>query len=189
MTERPVPGSPWDRYCRDAWPREWLDASGELPSGFVRAAEPIEADLICGRIDEAVFARQSGRAAPPSRPPGRLKKRRPPVVEKIFAANLFGRGLVKLEPRLSSLAVAVWFWLWICEQKGLARCSVAKLADRFGVSRSTVQRRLAELRARGFIRLVRRGKSGRSPSVYRVRPSPKPSGSNRPKGGPEPARG
>jgi hypothetical protein len=49
MTDRrPEPGSPWARHYPDAWPREWLDRSGELPTGFTRAADPREADLITG---------------------------------------------------------------------------------------------------------------------------------------------
>jgi len=95
-------------------------------------------------------------------------------VAKVLALNRFADGLVRLEPRLTPFAVALWFWLHRCERGGLARCSVAKLAGRFGVGRATVQRRLAELRDRGFIRLVRRGKARRCASVYRVRATPRP---------------
>src|SRR5687768_13139867 len=51
----PEPGSPWARYCPDAWPREWLGPAGELPPGFSRPAEPLEADLITRRLTEAGF--------------------------------------------------------------------------------------------------------------------------------------
>ena len=44
MDRRPEPGSPWARLCPDAWPREWLDERRELPPGFTRAADPLEAE-------------------------------------------------------------------------------------------------------------------------------------------------
>jgi DNA-binding MarR family transcriptional regulator len=170
----PEPGSPWERFCPDAFPFEMLDSvGGKLPPGFRRFASDAEADLIMGRITEEQF--REARSGKPAPSPASKPKRKPSaVVKKLFAANRFADGLMKQEPRLSPLAVAVWFWLWRCERKGLARCSVNRLAERFGVGRSTIQRRLNELRERGFIRLVRRGKSKRSASVYRVRSTPKP---------------
>lgn len=175
----PEPGSPWERFCPDAFPFEMLDSvGGKLPSGFRRFASDAEADLITGRITEEQFREaRSGKPTPFSKSASSTKRKPSAVVKKLFAANRFADGLMKHEPRLSPLAVAVWFWLWRCERKGLSRCSVVKLANRFGVSRRTVQRALCELRERGFIRLVRRGRPPRTPSVYRLRSIPKPSSS------------
>ena len=173
---RPEPGSPWARHCPDAWPREWLDERRELPPGFTRPADPHEADLITGRVTEGAFLAAPGRAgAAPSRPPAKQGgTRKPnPVVAKVLGYRRFFDGLPALDPRLSPGAVAVWCWLWTCERKGLSRCSVRKLATRFGSGLTTTVRRLKELRESGFIRTVRRGRTGRTCTVVRIRPTPK----------------
>jgi len=172
---RPEPGSPWARHCPDAWPREWLDERGELPPGFTRAAAPREADLITGRMTEAAFLAATTRPGSPSvthspRSCGKLS----PVVRKVFGYRRFLDALANLNLRLSPGAVALWCWLWTCERKGYARCSVRKLANRFRVHSSTATRGLAELRAAGFVRVVRRGRAGVSPSVVRARTSAAP---------------
>lgn len=170
---RPEPGSPWARHCPDAFPRGWLDG-GELPAGFARPATPLEADLIAGRVSEAEFLRRSGRQSPRPAAPARSGRRRvPPVVRKLAGWNRFLDALAGREPRLSPLAVAVWCWLWRCERDGLARTSERKLAERFGVGRATVRRRLAELRAAGLLAVARRGTHNRTATVYRVRPGPR----------------
>ncbi len=176
MTDRtPAPGSPWATHCPEAWPREWLDDSRELPLGFTRPADPLEADLITGRLTEAAFLHTTGRgvsrpATPSSHSEG---KRRPnPVVAKLLGYRQFLDALPDLKPRLSAGAVATWCWLWTCERKGLSRCTVRKLAKRFDNGKSTAERWLAELREAGFIRIVRRGRTGTTPSVVRVRPIP-----------------
>jgi len=170
----PEPGSPWARLCPDAWPREWLDPAGELPEGFSRPATLAEADLITGRVTEAGFvAASGGRTARPAAPPTARSGRKPnPVVRKLLGYRSFLDGLPTLNPRLSTGAVAVWVWLWTCERKGHARCTVRRLAKRFGVVSSTAGRWLGELRAAGFVRVVRRGRQGKSASVVRVRPTP-----------------
>ena len=169
----PEPGSAWARHCPDAWPAEF--GSG-LPAGFRRFASDREAALVAGRMTEAEY---TGRPAPlpraaAAKPAAAAKRKRPAVVAKLFGYNRFLDALAGREPRLHPLAVAVWCWLWRCEREGLARCTLAKLADRFGVSRSTAQRRLAELRAAGFLKQVRKGKPGRTATVYRVLTAPKP---------------
>jgi hypothetical protein len=167
---RPELGSPWARHCPDAWPREWLDSSGTLPPGYTRPAEPLEADLITGRISETAFQAahrgiRSVRALTPTDP-----KRKPnPVVRKLLGYRRFLDALPNLEPRLSPGAVSVWCWLWTCERKGYARCSVRRLAERFRVSNSTATRWFAELRTAGFLRVVQRGRTGRSATVVQVR--------------------
>lgn len=168
---RPEPGSPWERHCPDAFPREWLDG-GELPAGFTRPASTFEADLIAGRMGEAEFLRCTGKPSSPSPAPAKRKRTVPPVVRKLLGWNRFLDALTRREPRLHPLAVALWCWLWRCERKGFARTSERKLAERFGVGRSTVRARLADLRAAGFLAVARRGTFTRSATVYRVRPTP-----------------
>jgi DNA-binding transcriptional ArsR family regulator len=166
---RPEPGSPWACHCPDAWPREWLDRSGVLPPGFARAATPREADLITGRVTEAAFLHANGRGTPPA-PSRRRKGKRNPVVRKLLGYRQFLDALPDLDPRLSHGAVALWCWLWTCEQKGRARSTARRIGDRFGVAKSTASRWLAELTAAGFVKVIRRGQAGRSASVVRVRP-------------------
>lgn len=155
--------------CPDAWPREWLDANGALPTGFTRAADPLEADLITGRVTEAAFLAATG-DAPVRR---RDQTRKPnPVVAKALGYRRFFDGLPGLAPRLSPGAVALWCWLWTCERKRRSRCSVRKLATRFGSGLTTIVNRLKELREAGFIRVVRRGRTGRACTVVRIRANP-----------------
>lgn len=179
MTDRrPAPGSPWERHCPDAWPREWLAGAGEVPAGFTRPATVDEADLITGRVKEAEFLRRTGTAGTPSfaapTKTQRKGKRKPsPVVRKLFGWNKFLDALAGREPKLHPLAVAIWCWLWRCEKDGRARTSERKLAERFGVCRDNVRARLDELLAAGFLAVARRGVHGKSATVYRVRPTPK----------------
>ena len=174
---RPEPGSPWHRQCADAFPREWLDENRELPAGFSRAAESIESDLITGRVTEASFLRMTGRPLPPlplPPKPGRKPERKlSPVVRKLKGWNQFMDGLVEQKPRLTPLAVALWCWLWKCENDGFARTSERKLSDRFGIGRTAIRARLRELIEAGFLSLARRGTWTRSTTVYRVRPIPR----------------
>lgn len=174
---RPEPGSPWARHCPDAWPREWLDDARELPPGFTRPADPLEADLITGRVSEAAFLAASGRRGerPVGAPaPRRDEKPKPnPVVRKVLGYRRFFDGLPALNPRLSPGAVALWCWLWTCERKGHSRFSVRKLAKRFGSGLTSTVNRLKELREAGFIRIVRRGCTGSMCTVVRIRPTPK----------------
>lgn len=135
-------------------PPPWGDARPLAGCEVVRPAAPGPADP----------ARPVPRPTRPRRPNGLVLKR--------ARENRFYDGLAALTPRLPPLAVAVWGWLWRCENKGLARCTVAKLADRFGKSPRTVRRALDELRDRGFLTVMRRGLPGRA-SVYRVRASPR----------------
>ncbi|OWK35543.1 GntR family transcriptional regulator [Fimbriiglobus ruber] len=176
MTRRPEPGSPWERHCPVAFPREWLDGARQLPAGFVRPASTYEADLITGRMTEAEFLRRTGKAAPPSpAAPGKKtrKGKPPPVLRKLAGWNRFLDGLAGREPRLHPLAVAVWCWLWKCERDGSALASERRLAERFGVGRDNLRARLRELLDEGFLVVIQKGVHGRSATEYRVRPTPK----------------
>ena len=146
------------------------------PMGFTRPADPNEADLITGRVTEAAFLAASNRRARPALAPAKRHegKRQPnPVVAKVLGYRQFFDGLPALDPRLSAGAVAIWCWLWTCERKGLARYSVRKVARRFGSGLTTAQGRLNELREGGFIKTVRRGRTGKSCTVVRIWPTPK----------------
>lgn len=174
---RPEPGSPWARHCPHAFPREWV-TGGSLSAGFARPATGDEADLITGRMPEAEFRRRTGKTGPPSpRVPTtgktRGKGKPSPVVRKLFGWNRFLDGLRDREPKLHPLAVAIWAWLWRCERDGRARASERRLAERFGVGRGSIRARVRELLDGGFLSVVRWGVHGRSPTVYRVRPTPR----------------
>ncbi|WP_414737990.1 helix-turn-helix domain-containing protein [Gemmata algarum] len=174
MTDRrPEPGSPWARHCPDAWPREWLDARGELPAGFSRAADPLEADLITGRLTERAFLASNRHRHAHANPKPRSDRKPNPVVAKLLGYRRFFDRLPDLNPRLSPGAVALWCWLWTCERKGHAHCSVRKLAKRFGSGQGTTVGRLRELREAGFVSVTRRGCTGRTCTVVRVRYKPK----------------
>ena len=197
MNQHPEPGSPWARLCPDAWPREWLDASGKLPPGFARPADPREADLITGRVTETAFLAATGRrcgvrpgvSRSSSAPSGTTARRKPnPVVVKVLGYRRFFDNLSELVPPLSAGAVAVWSWLWTCAKKGRARCSARKLARRFGVTKSTAARWLAELTAAGFVLVEERGRTGQSPSLVLVRASASQTHRSRPARGPEASR-
>ena len=168
---RPEPDSAWARHCPDAFPREWLDGLKSLPEGFLTVATPREADLICGRVTEAVYL---GRTPPPSSTPAKAKGKpaRNPVVKKLQGWNRFLDGLKDRRPQLTPLAVAIWCWLWKCEAGGLAKTSERQLEKRFGTARKTIRGRLRELERAGFLELRRRGSKGRSSTVYRVRARP-----------------
>lgn len=92
-----------------------------------------------------------------------------PVVAKILGYRRFFTAIEKLDPPLSPGSIALWCWLWTCERKGVARCTIRRVAKRFRFSVSTAQRRLDELKQAGFVRTVRKGKPNRSASLLRVR--------------------
>lgn len=174
---RPEPGSAWERHCAEAFPREWLDGSGTLPDGFTRPASPLEADLICARLSEAAFVSKMGKAVPSLSPSKANSKRKPsPVVVKIEGWNRFLDDLPKREPQLSPLAVAIWCWLWRCEQNGEAKTSERMLAMRFDVGRTTIRSKLRELENAGFLELKHRGMRDHSATIYWVRPAPNEQG-------------
>ena len=185
MTDRrPEPGSPWERHCPDAFPREWV-TGGTLPAGFTRPASTYEADLIAGKMTEAEFLRRTGKAGTPSpAAPGkgqRKGKRKPsPVVRKLKGWNRFFDESQFHEPRLTPLAVALWCWLWRCEQKGVAKTSERMLAKRFGAGRTSIRTKLRELEHAGFLELKHRGMRDHSATIFWVRPAPKNRAWNRP---------
>ena len=190
--DRPEPDSPWARYCPEAWPREWL-VRGRMPDGFTRPATPDEADLIVGRINERLFLWRTGRLTVPSpdartdteAASGRTRDRgrqsakrgrtakRNALVNKTLGYRQFFNAVAALDEPLSVGAIVVWCWLWTCERKGRARLSVRRLAQRFGVNKSSTQRWVDELEHAGLIQVIRRGRHGRSATVVAVYYSPR----------------
>jgi AraC-like DNA-binding protein len=210
--DRPAPDSPWARYCPEAWPREWL-VRGRMPDGFTRPATQDEADLITGRINERLFLWRTGRLTVPSpgartdaassgpaRDRGRQSAKRGraakrnALVRRVLGYRQFFNAVAALDPPLSPGAIVVWCWLWTCERKGRARLSVRRLAQRFGVNKSSTQRWVDELEHAGLIQVIRRGRHGRSATVVAVYYSPRRqtddtcNQKNRPTGGTLPSR-
>lgn len=71
---------------------------------------------------------------------------------------------------LTPTAAAVWLILWRdTKPNGLARTGQADLARRAGKSERAVRKALTELAAAGLVKVVRKGRLGAGPSVYRVR--------------------
>jgi hypothetical protein len=70
-------------------------------------------------------------------------------------------------------AALVWLTLWRDTQpNGLARSSIAWLAERIGCNRSTVVRAIRLLAKQGLVEIARRGGVNRGASTYRVRSGP-----------------
>jgi hypothetical protein len=70
---------------------------------------------------------------------------------------------------LGRAELLTWLVLFRDCRDGLARTLQADIARRAGVNRRTVYRALRRLEQRGLIRVVRRGRLGDGPSVYRLR--------------------
>ena len=63
----------------------------------------------------------------------------------------------------------VWLTLFRDSRDGVARTAQADIARRCGINRRTVYRAILSLSQRGLLRVVRRGRLGAGPSVYRLR--------------------
>ena len=73
---------------------------------------------------------------------------------------------------LTRAEAAVWLLLFRdTKPDGLARTGQADLAKRAGCNVGTVKRALAKLADRGLLTVVRRGRIGAGPSIYRLRPT------------------
>lgn len=71
---------------------------------------------------------------------------------------------------LSRAELAVWMVLWRdIKPAGTAKTSQEDMARRAGCDVRTVRRAVDRLEALGLLRLVRKGRIGAGPSVYRVR--------------------
>jgi DNA-binding MarR family transcriptional regulator len=76
---------------------------------------------------------------------------------------------------LTRSEIAAWLILWRDSRDGIARTSLAGIADRGGYSERQAVRVIKQLEKAGLLVVVSRGGLGRGPSVYRVTPvSPSP---------------
>jgi hypothetical protein len=70
---------------------------------------------------------------------------------------------------LTRAELLVWLTLFRDCRDGVARTGQADLARRCGINRRTVYRAILSLAQRGLLCVVRRGRLGARPSVYRLR--------------------
>jgi hypothetical protein len=166
-TDPPPPGSPWALRCPDAYPADWLDPLGlsALPPGFTRFATGDEAELIAGALTEAEYDSRAGRCSPS--PPPRTRPRSGKPEGRFGVLN----GFVDVELRtLTRAELAVWLVLYRdTKPDGTARTGQTDLARRAGVTTRGVRKALTRLIAVGLVEVIRRGRLGCGPSVYRVR--------------------
>ena len=111
---------------------------------------------------------------PPAKPKHRTRSaKRNALVRRVLGYRQFFNAVAALDEPLSVGAIVVWCWLWTCKRKGRARLSVRRLAQRFGVNKSSTQRWVDELEHAGLIQVIRRGRHGRSATVVAVYYSPR----------------
>ena len=119
-------------------------------------------------------ARQAARPTPAAKPKHRTRSaKRNALVRRVLGYRQFFNAVAALDEPLSVGAIVVWCWLWTCKRKGRARLSVRRLAQRFGVNKSSTQRWVDELEHAGLIQVIRRGRHGRSATVVAVYYSPR----------------
>jgi hypothetical protein len=171
-TDPPTSGSPWAKFCPDAYPVIWFDAIGltALPAGFARFATDDEAALIVGQITPDEFAQRTQRTQPT--PSGTLpaqRHRRPSnraaVSERFRDLSTFLRTV---HAKLTPTQRAIWLSVFVFSQGGQATVTQATLARIAGVTIRAVQKATPGLIRAGLLELLEKGKPGRS-SVYRYR--------------------
>jgi hypothetical protein len=105
--------------------------------------------------------------SPLPRPAGREKAKR--AAGRFASLNAFLDATLR---HLTRTEAAVWLLLFRdTKADGLARTGQADLARRAGCNVGTVKRALAKLAGRGLLIVVRRGRIGAGPSIYRLRPT------------------
>ena len=101
-------------------------------------------------------------AAAPAQPRGT-----PPAAGRFGEVNAFADATLRA---LSRAEIAVWLVLWRdTRPNGLARTGQEDIARRAGCDARTVRRAIGQLAARRLLTVVRTGRIGTGPSVYRVR--------------------
>jgi len=119
-------------------------------------------------------ARQAAATTAAAKPKRRTRPaKRNALVRRVLGYRQFFNAVAALDEPLSVGAIVVWCWLWTCERKGRARLSVRRLAQRFGVNKSSTQRWVDELERAGLVQVIRRGRHGRSATVAAVYYSPR----------------
>lgn len=116
---------------------------------------------------DAVFRDDDEEAAPPA-PPAKPKRRK--RGERFAMLNAFADcGLAEL----TGAEVKVWLILFrdVKAATGTARTGQADIARRAGLSVRAVKLAIGTLQAKGFLRIVHRGRLNVGPSIYTVHPT------------------
>lgn len=105
----------------------------------------------------------------PSTSPAKTKTRGRPRSERFAVLNAF----VDFElARLTGAEAKIWLILFRdTKATGTARTGQADIARRAGLTVRGAQKAIARLQAKGFIRIVHRGRLNGGPSSYRVHPT------------------
>ena len=97
----------------------------------------------------------------------------PKPAKRIRAKGRFGEINAFIDATLADLTraeAAVWLILWRdCKRTGLAQTSQADLARRGGMTTKAVKQAVRKLKAKGLLRVVRKGNAMIGSSVYRLR--------------------
>jgi len=101
------------------------------------------------------------------RSPASTPKGKRPVGERFRSINSFADFTLRT---LTRNEIAVWLVLWRDSREGVARAGQGDIAKRAGISTRTVRRAIRRLVGRGLLVVVHRGRIGKGPSAYRVRP-------------------
>ncbi|MBN9523294.1 hypothetical protein J0H58_33075 [bacterium] len=125
-----------------------------------------EVDERCGGVlpKDAVLRSDDEEPAPPPLTRGSPRAGRFAALNAFTDCALAG---------LTAAEVKVWLILFRDTKAatGTARTGQADIARRAGLKERTVRYALASLEAKGMVRVVRRGRLGAGPSVYRVHPT------------------
>jgi hypothetical protein len=117
----------------------------------------------------AVLPPMAGGPAPSPTPQPRDRSKAKRAAGRFAVLNAF------LDATLAGLTraeAAVWLLLFRdTKADGLARTGQADLARRAGCNVGTIKRALARLARRGLLTVVRRGRIGAGPSIYRLHPT------------------
>lgn len=99
----------------------------------------------------------------------------PKPAKRSRAKGRFGEINAFIDATLAELTraeISVWLILWRdCKPNGLARTSQTDLARRGGMTTKTVKRAVRTLKAKGLIRVVRKGNAFAGSSAYRLLPT------------------
>ena len=145
---------------------------GILPPDAV--LRPDDDEIAATAAARQAAARQAARPTPAAKSKHRTRSaKRNALVRRVLGYRQFFNAVAALDEPLSAGAIVVWCWLWTCERKGRARLSVRRLAQRFGVNKSSTQRWVDELEHAGLLQVIRRGRHGRSATVVAVYYSPR----------------
>jgi DNA-binding MurR/RpiR family transcriptional regulator len=82
--------------------------------------------------------------------------------------RLINKFIDKHARNCSTTAALAWVVIWRDSRDGIAVTSYSRLADRIGVSRSTVARAIRQLRELGYLEVARTGSESLGPTWHRA---------------------